>query len=66
MFDAVQALGKFSEAILEYLSTQKPFEEGDMTVSITKEAFSEDITIAYEILLSSWLQARESKVTGLN
>uniref|UniRef100_A0A1B6KA60 Maestro heat-like repeat-containing protein family member 1 n=1 Tax=Graphocephala atropunctata TaxID=36148 RepID=A0A1B6KA60_9HEMI len=56
------ALGKFSEAVLEYLSTQQNNEQGDITVSVTREAFTDEITTAYDILLTSWLQARESKI----
>lgn len=60
------ALGRFSEAVLEYLSTEKLKEDGqsgDMIVpSVTREAFTDGITAAYEILLTSWLQAKESKV----
>ncbi|XP_046676920.1 maestro heat-like repeat-containing protein family member 1 isoform X2 [Homalodisca vitripennis] len=56
------ALGKFSEAVLEYLSTQQNNEQGDITASVTREAFTDEITTAYEILLTSWLQSRESKI----
>uniref|UniRef100_A0A1B6DAP1 Maestro heat-like repeat-containing protein family member 1 n=1 Tax=Clastoptera arizonana TaxID=38151 RepID=A0A1B6DAP1_9HEMI len=52
------AFGKFSEAILEYMSNidQRP------DTSITKEAFAEEITTAYEVLISTWLQSKESKL----
>ncbi|XP_054283514.1 maestro heat-like repeat-containing protein family member 1 [Macrosteles quadrilineatus] len=60
------ALGRFSEAVLEYLSTEKLKEDGqlgDIVPSVTREAFTDGITAAYEILLTSWLQAKESKIT---
>ncbi|XP_068084667.1 maestro heat-like repeat-containing protein family member 1 [Anabrus simplex] len=51
-------LGKFSDAVLEYLANidQAP----DPTVH--KNAYSSEISIAYDVLVSSWLHIRDPKV----
>ncbi|XP_014251764.1 maestro heat-like repeat-containing protein family member 1 isoform X2 [Cimex lectularius] len=51
------AVGKFSEAILEYVGyLSKPDD------SLSKETFSEEITAAYNVIANSWIQAKEIKV----
>jgi len=52
------ALAKFSECILEYLVN---IEDAPDT-NVKKEVYATEITIAYEILVSSWLQSKEAKI----
>ncbi|PSN35449.1 hypothetical protein C0J52_06619 [Blattella germanica] len=55
---ATLALGKFSEAISDYLANidQAP----DPTVK--KDVFSSEISVAYDILVHTWIHTREQKV----
>uniref|UniRef100_A0A4W3GQV8 Maestro heat-like repeat-containing protein family member 1 n=1 Tax=Callorhinchus milii TaxID=7868 RepID=A0A4W3GQV8_CALMI len=52
------ALGRFSEAILEYLANLD--KAPDPTVR--KDAFSSEIHAAYEVLFNQWLQHKEPKL----
>ncbi|XP_062320743.1 maestro heat-like repeat-containing protein family member 1 isoform X1 [Osmerus eperlanus] len=52
------ALSHFSESILEYLANLD--KAPDPTVR--KDTFSSEVSAAYDILFSSWLQSRESKL----
>uniref|UniRef100_A0A1L8DCH9 Putative heat repeat-containing protein 7a n=1 Tax=Nyssomyia neivai TaxID=330878 RepID=A0A1L8DCH9_9DIPT len=54
------AIGRFCEAIAEnHIDESLPSEPADM-----KDEFAVEIGIAYEVLLTNWLTAREPKVYG--
>lgn len=52
------ALGRFSEAIVEYLSNIEKAPDP----SVQKASFATEIVSAFDFLLANWLQAREPKV----
>lgn len=52
------ALGKFSDAVSDYLANID--HAPDPTVK--REAFSSEITIAYDVLANTWIHTREPKV----
>lgn len=52
------ALGRFSEAIVEYLSNIEKAPDP----SVQKASFATEIVSAFDFLLANWLQAREQKV----
>lgn len=52
------ALGRFCEAINEYMSNIKSAPDP----TIQKDMFSTEIGIAYEVLCTTWLQSRDQKV----
>ncbi|XP_073987076.1 maestro heat like repeat family protein c11.1 isoform X1 [Rhodnius prolixus] len=52
-------VGKFSEAILEYMASN----ETDRDAAVTKETFAEEITSAYNVIANLWIHAKEIKVT---
>lgn len=54
----VFALGRFSEAIVEYLSNIEKAPDP----SVQKASFATEIISAFDFLLANWLQAREAKV----
>ncbi|KAK9509950.1 hypothetical protein O3M35_004832 [Rhynocoris fuscipes] len=51
-------VGKFSEAILEYMASN----ETDKDAAVTKETFAEEITAAYNVIANLWIHAKEIKV----
>uniref|UniRef100_A0A6P7GVH6 Maestro heat-like repeat-containing protein family member 1 n=1 Tax=Diabrotica virgifera virgifera TaxID=50390 RepID=A0A6P7GVH6_DIAVI len=51
------ALGNFCEALTEYISNSEKVP--DPTISL--ETFSEEISIAYNILFSNWINSRDAK-----
>jgi hypothetical protein len=52
------ALGRFSDAVSDYLANID--HAPDPTVK--REAFSSEITIAYDVLANTWIHTREPKV----
>jgi hypothetical protein len=52
------ALGKFTDAVSDYLANID--HAPDPTVK--REAFSSEITIAYDVLANTWIHSREPKV----
>lgn len=56
------AIGRFCEAILEYLSASHNEEaEGD-SYKFSREAVASDILVAFETITTNWIQAREAKI----
>jgi hypothetical protein len=54
----LSALGRFSDAVSDYLANID--HAPDPTVK--KEAFSSEISIAYDVLANTWIHTREPKV----
>jgi hypothetical protein len=52
------ALGKFSDAVSDYLANIDHAPDP----SVKKEAFSSEISIAYDVLANTWIHTREPKV----
>ena len=52
------ALSKFSESILDYVANM----ENAPDPTVTKEAFSNQIYSAFDVLFNVWLQSKEAKV----
>ncbi|XP_075211694.1 maestro heat like repeat family protein c11.1 isoform X2 [Lycorma delicatula] len=56
------ALGRFCEAILEYLSSSHNEETDGDSFKFSREAVASDMFIAFETMSTSWIQAREGKI----
>ncbi|XP_046989834.1 maestro heat-like repeat-containing protein family member 1 isoform X1 [Schistocerca americana] len=52
------ALGRFGDAILEYMANIDTAPDN----TVKKDSFSTEISIAYDVLVSSWINSREPKV----
>jgi hypothetical protein len=58
----LSALGRFSDAVSDYLANID--HAPDPTVK--KEAFSSEISIAYDVLANTWIHTREPKVLSFD